>query len=196
MNKYTHEGKAIPLQAWTGPEGYRRLGIPDFMTVGIWRWKGCQPYAPAAFTVQEIFLLLISFRGSVDPRTTVQPMSRAIKFPKTSSGIEPATCRLEAQCLNQLRTGTLQTNKPDELHNTKKNPVSLQTKNKTVFYLFTYLFYAKTLSYLWLRNAIFKRPLHKIRKTNMYWAGGVSIRPQVSHPKILGGMALNPQLRA
>jgi len=26
--------KAIPLQAWTGPEGSRRLGLPDFKTVG------------------------------------------------------------------------------------------------------------------------------------------------------------------
>jgi hypothetical protein len=28
------KGKAIPLQAWTGPEGSRRLRIPDFMTIG------------------------------------------------------------------------------------------------------------------------------------------------------------------
>jgi len=23
---------AVPLEAWTGPEGYRKLGLPDFMT--------------------------------------------------------------------------------------------------------------------------------------------------------------------
>ena len=28
------KGKAIPLQAWTGPEGSRRLRLPDFKTVG------------------------------------------------------------------------------------------------------------------------------------------------------------------
>jgi len=28
-----HKGKAIPLQAWTGPEGSRRLRLPDFKTV-------------------------------------------------------------------------------------------------------------------------------------------------------------------
>ena len=27
------KGKAIPLQAWTGPEGSRRLRLPDFKTV-------------------------------------------------------------------------------------------------------------------------------------------------------------------
>jgi len=30
--------KAIPLQAWTGPEGSRRLRLPDFKTIGTWRW--------------------------------------------------------------------------------------------------------------------------------------------------------------
>jgi len=27
-------GKAIPLQAWTGPEGSRTLRLPDFKTIG------------------------------------------------------------------------------------------------------------------------------------------------------------------
>jgi len=35
---YPTKGKAIPLQAWTGPEGSRRLRLPDFKTVGTWRW--------------------------------------------------------------------------------------------------------------------------------------------------------------
>ena len=26
--------KAIPMQAWTVPEGSRRLGLPDFKTIG------------------------------------------------------------------------------------------------------------------------------------------------------------------
>jgi hypothetical protein len=28
------KGKAIPLQAWTTPEGSRRLRLPDFKTIG------------------------------------------------------------------------------------------------------------------------------------------------------------------
>jgi len=28
------KGKAIPLQAWTGPEGPRRMRLPDFKTIG------------------------------------------------------------------------------------------------------------------------------------------------------------------
>ena len=29
-----NKGKAIPLQAWTGPVGSRRLRFPDFKTIG------------------------------------------------------------------------------------------------------------------------------------------------------------------
>ena len=32
------KGKASPLQAWTGPEGSRRLRLPDFTTISTWRW--------------------------------------------------------------------------------------------------------------------------------------------------------------
>jgi hypothetical protein len=28
------KGKAIPVQAWTSPEGSRRMRLPDFMTTG------------------------------------------------------------------------------------------------------------------------------------------------------------------
>jgi len=30
--------KAIPLQTWAGPEGSKRLRLPDFKTFGTWRW--------------------------------------------------------------------------------------------------------------------------------------------------------------
>jgi len=30
----TYKGKAIPLQAWTGPEGSRNLRLPDLKTIG------------------------------------------------------------------------------------------------------------------------------------------------------------------
>jgi hypothetical protein len=32
--KRKDKGKAIPLQAWAGPGGFRRMRLPDFKTIG------------------------------------------------------------------------------------------------------------------------------------------------------------------
>jgi hypothetical protein len=32
MDGKLKKGKAVPLQAWTGPEGSRKLRFPDFVT--------------------------------------------------------------------------------------------------------------------------------------------------------------------
>ena len=41
--------KAVPLQAWSGPEGSRKR----FRDNGTERWQGCQTYAPVAFTPRK-----------------------------------------------------------------------------------------------------------------------------------------------
>ena len=44
------KGKAVPLQAWTGPEGSRKLRFPDFVTTAQDGGKVVSLNAPAAFT--------------------------------------------------------------------------------------------------------------------------------------------------
>jgi len=98
------KGKAIPIQASTGPEDSRGLSLPDFQTIGTLRWQFCQPYATAALNPpQEVYLVFISARGWVDPRAIEWKEELCQwKIPKTPSEIEPVTFRLVAQCLSQL----------------------------------------------------------------------------------------------
>jgi len=55
-------GKAVPLEAWSGPEGSRKLRFSDFMTTA-------QDYGKVVSLThrpplpQEIHLILISVRG-------------------------------------------------------------------------------------------------------------------------------------
>ena len=83
------EGKAVPLQAWSGPEVSRKLRFPDFMTTAQ---DGCKvinlmhrPPLP-----QEMFLLFISVRGWVDPRAIVR--SEELSLKNSNGTIGNRTC--------------------------------------------------------------------------------------------------------
>jgi hypothetical protein len=52
-----NKGKSVTLQAWSGPEGSRKLRFPDFITTARDSGKVVSLYP------QEIHLVLVSVRG-------------------------------------------------------------------------------------------------------------------------------------
>ena len=56
------KGTAVPLQAWSGPEGSRKLRFPDFVTTAQEGGKAVSPMHRPPLP-PEILLVLISVRG-------------------------------------------------------------------------------------------------------------------------------------
>jgi len=92
-------GKAVPLQAWTGPEGSRKLRLPDFVTTAQ-DGGSLSALRAGRLHPQEILLVLISVRG----HSAIGRIFMSMKNPLTLAGIEPATFRFVAQHLNHCAT--------------------------------------------------------------------------------------------
>ena len=107
---HTHtyvKSKAIPVQSWTGPEGSKRSEAPRFQDSQHMKVVRLSTISTSHLYPQEIFLVLISVRGWVDPQAIVWREGLCQwKVMMTPCGIERMALQFVAQCAPYTHTHT------------------------------------------------------------------------------------------
>jgi len=85
------------------PWGFQEVEAPRFHDGQHMKVVRLSAVCTSCLYTQEIFLVLISVRGRVNPRAVVWPEGLCRwKIPMTLSGIKSMTLQLVAECVNQL----------------------------------------------------------------------------------------------
>jgi hypothetical protein len=80
------------------------LGSQIFMTFGTWRWWGCQPHAPSAFTSRKCSWYSFSLGYESTPEPWNGRKDYVTEKSCDTTGINPGTVRPVAQRLNHYVT--------------------------------------------------------------------------------------------
>jgi hypothetical protein len=136
----------------------RRRGSHIFSRQSAHRWRwGCQLYVVAALYPPWRFLVLISVKVWVDPRAIVrlEGLGKLKKKKSTSSRLEPATFRLVAYCLNQLRYRV----SPGFLnyYKIKKIRMEISTSNHNTLHVFLAELWDKTIIVTLIHKSFWKK---------------------------------------
>ena len=91
-----------PITGLDGPWGFHEAEALRFNDKWHMKVVRLSALCTSCLSPQEMFLVLASVRGWVDPRAIVRLEGLCQWNIRTPSGIEPATVQLVAQCLNQL----------------------------------------------------------------------------------------------
>ena len=101
MSKNVKQSRNRPGVAHSFPGG---LDSQISITFGTWRWRGCQPQVPAAFTPRRCSWYSFSLGAESTPGHGKFGRNMSLKNPVTPPEIDPGTVRLVAQRINHYAT--------------------------------------------------------------------------------------------
>jgi hypothetical protein len=100
-----NKSKAIPVTGRGGPKGCEKSRLPHFLDSRLTKGGEVFSLTRGRPLLPGRFLVIISVIGCFVPRAIVRLDGLGqLKNPLASSGIEPATFRLVAYCINQYAT--------------------------------------------------------------------------------------------